>query len=420
MGHEVKPSVSDVKKTGTNREKLKTYNKRKEMDVMTVQDMELSDQNQDEAAIQSPNRYPAGKLFFGDDIDAGSKAVDEPSKKSQQRYRKETAQASSRDIVNDLIRSSHNIWEEAAIGLIYEKYHTDVTLHHASLEHHGINNVVTKTMQMLHAFSSFRVINEGVISSKNHDNSLYVSQRSMSNGLNSSESIFGPATGQRVAFRSITEQIVYRQRIVEEWQIRDNLHIVKQLGLDPFDVAKMLADITCEQPGNCYSSPNSNNRQSQLLDASEMDNKFDVGDFVFELFSRVWNYHYLNEMENFYLPHAIIHTVCNKDLSGIQQMQSFLMSFFASVPNARITIERVTCETGGQYDDWNVSVRWKVTGLHEGIGFFGSPTGKPVKIIGSSHLHIQEGKIAEEWMLFDGMDVLRQLYMPDATSFNQI
>lgn len=417
MGHEVKPSVMDLNNPNTGQEPLKTYNKRKEVDVVPSQEAETYEQTDVPAPRRS--RYPAGKLFFGDDIDATSQKVKESAHK-QRRTQREPVEVSPRDIVNDLVKSSHRIWEEAAIGVIYENYHPDVTVHQGVLQSHGVSDVVTKTMQMLHAFSNFRVIGEGVTSAKNQDGSLYVSQRTMANGVNSSDSIFGPVTGQRVSFRSISDQVVYRQRVVEEWQIRDNLHIVKQLGLDPFEIAGMLANIASKQPGNCHSSATSNNRQGQLLYTNDTNSAFDVGDFIFEFFSRVWNYHYFNEMDDFYLSHATSHTVCNKDLSGVQQMQSFLMSFFASVPNARVAIERVTCENLGDHYDWNAAVRWRIAGLHEGLGFFGPPTGQPVEISGISHLNIQDGKIAEEWLLFDGMDVLRQLYMPMESSFTQI
>ena len=59
-------------------------------------------------------------------------------------------------------------------------------------------------------------------------------------------------------------------------------------------------------------------------------------------------------------------------------------------------------------------MRWRLRGLNEGIGFFGSPTGNPVEIMGISHYHVMNGKIREEWVTFDGLDVLKQMYMGNA------
>ena len=43
--------------------------------------------------------------------------------------------------------------------------------------------------------------------------------------------------------------------------------------------------------------------------------------------------------------------------------------------------------------------------------FFGQPSGKPLDIMGINHYHVLNGKVKEEWMTFDGLDVLKQMAM---------
>lgn len=74
-------------------------------------------------------------------------------------------------------------------------------------------------------------------------------------------------------------------------------------------------------------------------------------------------------------------------------------------------MERVTCNQREKNEGYDVSVRWRLRGINEGIGFFGQPSGKHIEVMGINHYHILQGKVKEEWITFDGMDVLKQMYM---------
>ena len=47
-------------------------------------------------------------------------------------------------------------------------------------------------------------------------------------------------------------------------------------------------------------------------------------------------------------------------------------------------------------------------------GIYGEPTGKPVRIMGISHLHVKDGKFVAEWTLIDELAVRVDLYTPDS------
>ncbi|MBV5349678.1 ester cyclase, partial [bacterium] len=65
-------------------------------------------------------------------------------------------------------------------------------------------------------------------------------------------------------------------------------------------------------------------------------------------------------------------------------------------------------------------LRWTFTGTHTGYGIYGEPSGKPVKIMGISHFTVQSGRIVEEWTMFDELNVLCQLYVPEEkTNFSE-
>ena len=75
-------------------------------------------------------------------------------------------------------------------------------------------------------------------------------------------------------------------------------------------------------------------------------------------------------------------------------------------------VDRVTCNDSAD-GSWHVSARWRLCGLHEGIGMYGAPTGKPVEILGITQYRFENGKIVEAWEIYDGLDVMRQLCLGD-------
>ena len=40
---------------------------------------------------------------------------------------------------------------------------------------------------------------------------------------------------------------------------------------------------------------------------------------------------------------------------------------------------------------------------------FGNPSGKFVEIMGINHYRIENGKIVESWVMYDGLDVIKQI-----------
>ena len=56
-----------------------------------------------------------------------------------------------------------------------------------------------------------------------------------------------------------------------------------------------------------------------------------------------------------------------------------------------------------------VAARWTVRGTHQGEFQGIAPTGKAVRLSGSTLHHITDGKIRETWLIFDSLDLLRQI-----------
>ena len=318
------------------------------------------------------------------------------------------------DIVDYIIKCTHRIWEEKGFGLIYTHYHNDSIVYSGTSKSYGMNQVVASSIQMQHAFPDRKIIGENVIWSGNDQEGFYTSHRSLSYGTNLGDTIFGPATGKKAAFRVIADCVVHSNRIIEEWLVRDYLAIVKQLGFNPVQVAQNLARKTKSKSPALQSRFGAGDpMQGQLSPKvySRKSDYFEIGDFILDMYNKVWECRLFNHVADFYADHAVVHYICDQTLIGFNQIQGMIVSLISSFPCAKFIVERVTCNQGVSENEWDVAVRWRLQGLHEGIGTFGKPSGKPVDILGASHLKVCNEKITEEWIVFDGIDVLRQIHL---------
>lgn len=316
------------------------------------------------------------------------------------------------DFVDYIMNITHSIWEEKGIGVIYDTYHNNVTMHFGAHNAVGIQGVIKGTLETLHAFPDRKLIGQNVIWSNFGKDGFLSSHRIISTATNLNDSAFGPATGKSVNFRTTVDCAAENNRIFEEWLVRDNLWIVKQLGYDPHEVAKSMAKGSQDTNGVHKSRFGKDENMDGQFFPDKYEAKDDsIGEWVKEMFTRIYNGRRFNEVKKYYEENAVIHYICDKDLNGYTQIQGMLVNLFASFPNARFAVERVTCNDRPEDEGYDVAVRWRLSGIHEGLGMFGAPSGNPVEILGINHLKIIKNKVTEEWMTYDGLDVLRQTYI---------
>ncbi|MGX7205385.1 ester cyclase [Enterococcus pingfangensis] len=309
------------------------------------------------------------------------------------------------------MRITHRIWEERAIGVINETYHNNTIVHSCSALNSGVLPVIAGTLSALHAFPDRRVVAESVVWSEDTPGDFFTSHRSKSNATNLGDSEFGKVTGRKIQFRAIADCKIVDNRIYEEWLVRDNIWLVQQLGLDPYQVANELAKkyVAAGSPafhGN-FGLPEM--MEGQFYPEAYKANDESVGELMREIHSQIFQCKMIDKVKDYFLPQALVHFIGNKNLVGKEEIQGTIISFLASFPNAYFMIDRITCNERAVSGEWDVAVRWKMKGLHEGKGMFGDPSGNSVNIMGINHYHVQNNQIREAWIMFDGIDVLRQI-----------
>lgn len=381
----------------------------------------VESKNNSKVSEDTLNQVNSEKIFYGESSEVNPLGYSDYNDYLNHKERKQNLKGFDEnylDFVDYIMKITHRIWEEKGIGIIYDTYHNNIFMHAGSINITGIQNVIAGTFQTLHAFPDRRLIGQNVIWSKFDQNGYLSSHRIMSTATNLGDSEFGPATGRKVTFRTTVDCAAHDNRIHEEWLVRDNLWIVKQLGFDPHEIAKKMAKATASKTpalqsrfGLCESM------EGQFFPEKYIAKDSSVGELMLEMTSSIYQYKMLSDVKKYYADNAVVHFICDKDLVGFDQIQGMLISLLSSFPNAAYTVDRVTCNQRGNTNDWDVSLRWRLRGLHEGRGYFGQPSGKPIEILGINQFHVVNNKVVEEWVTFDGLDVLRQVYLQTDDEF---
>lgn len=306
------------------------------------------------------------------------------------------------NIVDYILKITEEIWEQRAVWVIYDTYADDIPVHVGAGTIHGIDEIVKGTLKTLASFPDRKMGGEAVIWSQIDDLTFYSSHRIGSTATNLGDTAFGKATGKKLFFRTIADCVVAENKIIEEWLVRDNLHLVRQLGFDPIAMAKLDKRYKGLQPNFMKNGAVRKEFNTRPVTPNQ------ATDLVVSLFENTWAKQQFSNLNRYYDASATFHAICENDLTGPKAIEVYLSDFFECFDNIDFHLERVSSnEKEGTYE---VAARWKILATHAHKGFFGIATGKAVSMPGISHFVVQDGKIIEEWTVFDGFDVLCQVY----------
>ncbi|MGV8856268.1 MAG: alpha/beta fold hydrolase [Devosia sp.] len=318
------------------------------------------------------------------------------------------------DIVDYIIRCTHKIWDERDIGLIYTHYTHNCVLYGTTGTIYNREDVVRDTIQRLVSFPERRGMGTQVIWNGNDKDGFYTSHLVTGSGRHTQYGHLGQPTGKPFVSRTIADCMVHRNKIYREWVVADQMAIIKQLGLDPnlfamrtartkFDAGLVSLDIG-ENRRFIGQTPPVDKADTSLahndIEAQTIEMLHDV--FVKRMFGRI---------SRDYAPNAQYHGPLMKELFGVAAIIHQHLGLVGSIPDASYEIQHVAsnpCEEGGT----KVAVRWIMEGHHLGYGILGElgdPTGKRVQVMGMSHYHWKEGKIVDEWTVYDELSLLVQV-----------
>lgn len=313
------------------------------------------------------------------------------------------------DIVDYIIRCTHRIWEEKNVGLCRSHYDQNCHIHTLAGPVRGVDAVVANTLATLAAFPDRCLIGEDVIWSEDAPGLFHTSHRIVSLMTHLGDDAFGPATGRRAQVTTIADCLVRENRIVEEWLVRDNAQLVRQLGLDPWTVARFQAD--ADRTGDP-----------------------DVHGWRIHELARVRASHSLAAPPPLdhpaSSPAGMLETAINGGnlgkaaavlSSGVEGRWPSGRRWFgrggwigainqltAGLETPRIVIDHWAA-SALPHGDIAVALRWSLAGRHVRPGVYGPATDRDLLVLGVTHYRVREGRVVEDVTIFDELALLRQL-----------
>jgi predicted ester cyclase len=310
------------------------------------------------------------------------------------------------DIVDYIVRCTHKIWEEKAIGLIYTHYSHNAVVHHSAGTIYGRETVVRNTLQNQAIWGDLRAYADDVIWTGDDQSGFYTSHRHHNTATHSGYTEHGPPTGRHIAYWGIADCLIVRNMIVEEWLTHDGIGVVRQMGYDPLRLAHAAV-----LPG----TPHTHGEIDRLPTGQQAPAFYQVPspdqpqDFIRAVLENLWNARLVNMVRLHYAPGHVAFLPDSRKLYGHGDYENFVITLMASFPDIALTIDH-QCVQGSAERGFRVATRFTLQGTHDGYGPYGSPTGRRIFLIGISHHVIRGGKIVQEWTLFDEFVLLKQLY----------
>lgn len=249
------------------------------------------------------------------------------------------------DIVNYIIRCTHKIWEEKAIGLIYTHYAHNTQVHLTDAEYYGRDQVIENTIRTLAAFPDLRLFGDEVIWCGNDQDGFHSSHRVTWSGHNLGHSLYGPPTRKRVSCREIAHCFVRQNRIVEEWIAHDEIALIRQLGFDEVELAKKLAAEEAARGVQPYASVLGEVPRliGQLHPPVKLEgDPANPDELPRLLYNLVWNARMLNYIRDCYAPNAIIWVPGNRRLEGHLDLIAYILQLLGAFPDGAMSLDHAT------------------------------------------------------------------------------
>lgn len=315
------------------------------------------------------------------------------------------------DIVDYIIRITHRIWEQKDIGRCYDYYADYCPVHTLGGYCDSVEVVVQNTLKTIAAFPDRSLIGENVVWSVGPDETYYSSHRITSIMTNKSASEFGPATGNTGRVVTIADCVCKDNRIVYEWLMRDNSFLVKQLGIDPLDAAKFQAKQPAPDEFSSWISAEYKRvraREPMVIKSPEGITE-DQFDFVSRWVDIIFNQKNFNQLSQLYHLTANVQWPGGRRTTGLPGIAGILTQWLAQCPDARATLDHIAIVPFGE-NRIDIAIRWSLAGTFSSrdsqyIEF----SGQPLFLLAATHLRIYQGKIEQEWTVFDEVSMLTNL-----------
>jgi len=315
------------------------------------------------------------------------------------------------DIVDYIIRCTHRIWDERDVGLIYSHYTHNCVAYTTLATMYDRETHIRDTSQRIVEFPDRRGMAQQVIWRGDDVNGFYTSHMTHGLGRHTEFGSWGKPTGRTFCTRTVAECMILENRIYKEWIVRDNMGPLVQVGIDPHAFAQALARKKFDAGESVLDLSENRRLLGQYPPESEADLSIahTEGEAqVLRWLHHIYNHRMFGKIHEIYAPNCQWHGPLMRELYGVAAVLQQTIKLVAMIPDASFVPQHI-CSVDSEEGGVKYAVRWLLDGHHLGYGSLGAPTGHHLSVMGVTHFHVRDGKIIDEWAVYDEFSMLVQL-----------
>ncbi|MFQ6549884.1 nuclear transport factor 2 family protein [Aestuariibius sp. 2305UL40-4] len=305
-----------------------------------------------------------------------------------------------RDFPDYILKITKEIWEDRGLGArMKDYYHPEVVVRTPWGISVGEPAMTAATMATVVEFPDRELLGEDVIWSGDPEAGMLSSHRIYSRATHGGSGLFGAATRRPIGIYALADCYAKDGQISDEWLIRDNGGLVRQIGEEPRDwalrkVEQGMRAFTADQDrAGPYSGRGNEHALGQRL--AELLERLMAAEFsiIPEAWDRAAELHYPGGVEG----------------HGWRDADRAWLGLRAAFPSAEFTVHHVI----GREDPMmapRAAVRWSLDGLHDGWGAFGAPSGARVHVMGITQAEFGPWGLRREWTLWDETAIWMQIH----------
>lgn len=315
------------------------------------------------------------------------------------------------DIPSYILGVTKEIWEDRGISTLERYYGKNIVVRSPASVVVGNDGIMAATMATLHEFPDRQLYGEDVIWCETDQGTALSSHRLICTATHAAEGAYGAPTGRELSYRIIAECHVDGEVIDDEWLVRDQGAIARQLGMSAEAYAAQLiaqeggpeACVRPYTPATDVTGPYRGKGNDNEWGARYADQLTRIMGGDLSVISDTYD-----RAVHMSLPGG-------EEALGREAADRFWLGLRAAFPDAAFSIDHVM----GRDDPMmppRAALRWSLHGRHEGWGMFGRPTGAEVYVMGLSHaefgaLGIEEPRLRREWIVIDETAVWKQILL---------
>ena len=316
------------------------------------------------------------------------------------------------DVPDFILGVTKRIWEDREIGSLRHHYASGLVVRSPASVVVDSSGVIAATMATLAEFPDRELLGEDVIwcedpGGTDAEGDAYLSShRLLCTATHAGPGVYGAPTGRRLVYRILADCWIKGDQVRDEWLVRDQGAIVRQMGSDvvewtrnliareggPERCVKPMTPAT-DRPGPYGGRGNEEPHGARLAAILERIMAADLAAIPAE-YDRACELHYPG----------------HHDAHGRAAADRFWLGLRAALPSAEFRVEHVV----GRSDPLlppRAAVRWSLHGRHDGWGALGRPSGAEVYVMGITHAEFGPWGLRREWTLIDETAVWKQILL---------